>query len=43
MDDAVKAAFALTDPRETLIIVTADHSHTMSMGGYPGRGADVRG
>jgi hypothetical protein len=23
--------------------VTADHSHTMTLGGYPERGADVRG
>lgn len=28
---------------ETLIIVTADHSHTMSMAGYSHRGSDIRG
>ena len=43
MADAVEAAFQLTDPEETLIVVTADHSHTMTMAGYPARGADVRG
>jgi alkaline phosphatase len=43
MDLAVEAAFKMTNPAETLIVVTADHSHTMTLGGYPERGADVRG
>ena len=28
---------------QTLIVVTADHSHTMTMMGYPMRGTDIRG
>ena len=43
MDLAIETAFNMTDSRETLIIVTADHGHTMSMAGYQTRGADIRG
>jgi hypothetical protein len=42
-DLAVKTAFELTDAAETLIIVTADHGHTMTMAGYQTRGSDIRG
>lgn len=31
--DAVQAAYENTDPENTLIIVTADHSHVMTLGG----------
>ncbi|CAG0917713.1 unnamed protein product [Notodromas monacha] len=41
MDEAVQVALSLTNPEETLIIVTADHSHTMSFGGYGARGSPV--
>lgn len=40
---AVKAAFDNTNSEETLIIVTADHSHVLTMGGYPKRGNPILG
>ncbi|HEY3487798.1 MAG TPA: alkaline phosphatase [Gammaproteobacteria bacterium] len=40
---AVQAAVELTDVNETLIIVTADHSHTLSIGGFPVRGNPILG
>jgi alkaline phosphatase len=40
---AVKRAVEMTDPRDTLIIVTADHSHVFTMAGYPHRGNDILG
>lgn len=43
MDAAVRLAINMTDERETLIIVTADHSHTMTIAGYPDRGNDILG
>lgn len=41
--EAVKKAMAMTDPQETLIIVTADHSHVFTMGGYATRGNPILG
>ena len=41
--DAVAKALAMTDPSETLIIVTADHEHAIAFNGYCGRGSDILG
>jgi alkaline phosphatase len=40
---AVQWAVDHTDPRETLILVTADHSHVFTIAGYPRRGNDILG
>ncbi|EDV26293.1 uncharacterized protein TRIADDRAFT_22012 [Trichoplax adhaerens] len=40
---AVETADKLTNENETLIIVTSDHGHTMSMSGYPKRGNPIFG
>ena len=43
MDQAVKKAMELTRDEDTLIIVTADHSHTFTIAGYPSRGNPILG
>lgn len=43
MDKAVKVAAEMTKEEDTLIIVTADHSHVFNIAGYPKRGNDILG
>ena len=43
MSRAVRAAAELTSEDDTLILVTADHSHTLNFVGYPTRGNPILG
>ncbi|HEY0503197.1 MAG TPA: alkaline phosphatase [Lysobacter sp.] len=41
LSEAVQAAVDATSAQDTLILVTADHSHTLSFVGYPRRGNPI--
>jgi alkaline phosphatase len=43
LSNAVRKAQAMTNPKDTLIVVTADHSHVFTIGGYPSRGNPILG
>ena len=42
-EKAVEVALRMTNPKETLVIVGADHSHVMTINGYPARGNPILG
>ncbi|MNQ76185.1 Alkaline phosphatase precursor [compost metagenome] len=41
LDEAVKTALGKVDLSDTLIVVTADHDHTMTINGYSAKGNPV--
>ncbi|XP_060071407.1 alkaline phosphatase-like [Ylistrum balloti] len=43
LEKAVQTAMDLTSEKDTLIVVTADHSHTFVLSGYPSRGNPILG
>lgn len=43
VSEAVQAAYDAVNPDETLILITADHSHVFTIAGYPTRDTDILG
>lgn len=43
LSNAVRKALEKTNAKDTLIVVTADHSHTFTIAGYPARGNPILG
>ncbi len=43
LSNAVRKARESVDLKDTMIVVTADHSHTFTIGGYPARGNNILG
>ncbi len=43
LDEAISTALKMTQPTNTLLVVTSDHSHVFTFGGLPKRGNSILG
>lgn len=43
LNEAVNVAIRMTSEKDTLLIVTSDHTHTLTINGYPLRGSNIFG